>query len=799
MSGRDFWLMYPPHDIHQLYVVGEEEAWVYVESPLRNWRDSLHVYPNEFSVFLLRTPNSSQGGAAHNTPRDAAFHVTSTGNVVLYAMQYHSASLDMASVFPSNALGTRYIIQDYPTDTARPQCVFGVAAVEDNTQISFRVPNPSGGLDPYTYRAPAYYGIIGRDSVRTVTLMRGQDYWLASSSFSGMEVYSPNNKSFALFQGGQVRIDRIYEDYTFEQALPVKCWGTDFIVVTTTATHHNDRVRITSSDDSCLLRIDGVLVDTLQKGETYELIADSASAHHIRSCKPATVVAYTSGCGAALGDDSQPGDPSSVVIPPIDQGINHTVFRALHTSTIRNVFVNIVTTADAVGGMTLDGSDISAVFRSYENDTTYKYASIRLNDATHTLENTVGTFVAFVYGIGTAEAYSYVVGSNQRDITYSLMPAIDTITLCQGGTQTFCLTNTPFSTEWYVDGQLAASDDPCFDYVADSPGMHEIQVYVNASTPCDYHFFSRHVNVLPSYNDTLRVTIYENDAFTYEDRTLSVEGEYLFRHSTTLGCDSNMLVVLTVLPRVEAHASPDQDICIGDSASLSVEGTDSVWWKSVPVDSSLFGREHELSFKVSPPVTTRYIVCDFFGTPLDTAVVRVYHHPRPCIRLNSDVIEYDAPDIDLFDCSQGSVLRTWLFPNGDTRTEQHVEYSFGSIEGDSVAIALTTCTLPDCCSDTTVILPVRLQTIWFPNIFTPNKETNNRFQGIVNYPVREYELLVFNRFGICIFRTNDPEAFWDGTYDGRDLPQGSYAYKWRLKPTTDNLIRQGTGIVTLIR
>ena len=105
--------------------------------------------------------------------------------------------------------------------------------------------------------------------------------------------------------------------------------------------------------------------------------------------------------------------------------------------------------------------------------------------------------------------------------------------------------------------------------------------------------------------------------------------------------------------------------------------------------------------------------------------------------------------------------------------------------------------------DSTVIVHVTVDSSaianpWFPNVFTPDGETNNRFRGYMNYMPAEYTLYIFNRWGNQIFHTTDPHSGWDGTYRGAALPQGAYVYKYKvLMP--NGIRREGIGTVTLLR
>jgi gliding motility-associated-like protein len=93
-------------------------------------------------------------------------------------------------------------------------------------------------------------------------------------------------------------------------------------------------------------------------------------------------------------------------------------------------------------------------------------------------------------------------------------------------------------------------------------------------------------------------------------------------------------------------------------------------------------------------------------------------------------------------------------------------------------------------------------TVYVPNTFTPDgNEYNNDFlpivRGIDNY---NYLLEIYNRWGEKIFESRNPDFGWDGTYNGKIAPQGTYT--WVI---TTKVLAAGeppiikTGYVNLIR
>ena len=89
--------------------------------------------------------------------------------------------------------------------------------------------------------------------------------------------------------------------------------------------------------------------------------------------------------------------------------------------------------------------------------------------------------------------------------------------------------------------------------------------------------------------------------------------------------------------------------------------------------------------------------------------------------------------------------------------------------------------------------------VWIPNAFTPDSDDRNDWWHVVGEcEPEEFLIMVFDRWGELIFRAEDPEQKWDGTYAGVVSQDGVYVYRAFYK-----LPYQGrksvTGHVTLLR
>ncbi len=81
------------------------------------------------------------------------------------------------------------------------------------------------------------------------------------------------------------------------------------------------------------------------------------------------------------------------------------------------------------------------------------------------------------------------------------------------------------------------------------------------------------------------------------------------------------------------------------------------------------------------------------------------------------------------------------------------------------------------------IVSEAVSVIGFPKFFTPNNDTVNdiwQLNGFsAQFPV-DYTVKIFDRYGKLITTLNQNKLFWDGTYNGLNLPQNDYWFEIQL-------------------
>jgi len=87
--------------------------------------------------------------------------------------------------------------------------------------------------------------------------------------------------------------------------------------------------------------------------------------------------------------------------------------------------------------------------------------------------------------------------------------------------------------------------------------------------------------------------------------------------------------------------------------------------------------------------------------------------------------------------------------------------------------------------------------IYIPNGFSPNGDGNNDVFQIFG-DLKSIDLSVYNRWGQIVFKGNDQSIGWDGTFKGKDLESGVYAFTLSIVDLK-GIVTLKTGNITLMR
>jgi hypothetical protein len=415
--GTDFWFTIMPNAedfsgsgsyyvrAPEFRVTGERPCSGTVSNPHTGWSETFEVVEGQATIIPIPVEQSYALDSS-DCILETGIHVETTDSVSVFVGNYTKASFDVYCALPMSSLGSDYLVQTYDAigndDDIR--ALLSVIAVEDNTTVDFLL------------SCDTKHGHFANDPF-SVTLQEGECYQLQAANnqcFNGSRVSVRNRKqNVAVLAGNRylyVPNDSITcADQGEEQMMPTSTLGRMFVIVQTKG-RVTDYVRVTALKGPCEIRKDGVLLGVVGANQYLDFcITSNEQASFLETSEPAIVGLYSMG---SINEGNK-GDPSMVIINPLEQQVESATFCTFRTTFSRHHFVNIVTETDKVSGMMLDTADISSQFNIVTGNPEYSYARIQLeDDESYHLSNSDGGFLAQVYGYGYAEAYSFWAGSS---------------------------------------------------------------------------------------------------------------------------------------------------------------------------------------------------------------------------------------------------------------------------------------------------------------------------------------------------------------------------------------------------
>ena len=159
-------------------------------------------------------------------------------------------------------------------------------------------------------------------------------------------------------------------------------------------------------------------------------------------------------------------------------------------------------------------------------------------------------------------------------------------------------------------------------------------------------------------------------------------------------------------------------------------------------------------------------------------------------------INDQEPTVNFTNESVGSVW-FWDFDDGDTSNAHSPVHKFK--EAGTYQVQLTANNQYNC--PDSIVKPVIVKptfAYYAPNAITPDGDGLNEIFYIYGYNIIDFELHVFDRWGVRLFTSTDMNVGWDGTYMDEIVQQDVYIYKAYLTDVFgDEHVLVGT--VTVVR
>lgn len=275
-----------------------------------------------------------------------------------------------------------------------------------------------------------------------------------------------------------------------------------------------------------------------------------------------------------------------------------------------------------------------------------------------------------------------------------------------------------------------------------------------------------------------------------QDLTNVMTGTYTVVITDATGCSITATYSVGTLVQIEANAGDTATVCIGESITLDGTGGGTYLW--TPGSSLSDSTIADPTATVND--TTTYYLTVTIGSCVDMDSVVIYTYNDPPVDAGDDLQIPTGGSIGL---NALGVVTGWTYSWEPPEFLDNSTITNPMASPDETTMFYVTVTDNHGCMSTDSVLVEVLPGIEFPDGISPNGDGINDTWIIDNIQLFDDAIVeVYNRWGQLLFRSAPGYPVpWDGRYNGKDLPIGTYYYVIDSK----NFEEPFTGPITIIR
>jgi gliding motility-associated-like protein len=269
---------------------------------------------------------------------------------------------------------------------------------------------------------------------------------------------------------------------------------------------------------------------------------------------------------------------------------------------------------------------------------------------------------------------------------------------------------------------------------------------------------------------------------------------YTITVSNSMGshtCSSTKEIYVEVIPKAELIGKTSYSMCEGETIKFQLSGSQYYLWKP-PI--SLSNPTISSPFCNAPSSMVYTVYGNNAGICQAEKIINLTVHPKPKVNAGLDTTYNLNEILMLYGSGQGTL--SWKYdpdilclpcPTTQVLSNNSKCYileainEFGCTNSDEVCITIT-----------------KDYQLWIPNSFSPNGDGVNDVFFVKGNGLIEIDLMIFDRWGKLIFRTQEFNDAWDGKYNGEICKQDVYTYKLKVKVLDGTWVTK-TGHITLLR
>lgn len=249
-------------------------------------------------------------------------------------------------------------------------------------------------------------------------------------------------------------------------------------------------------------------------------------------------------------------------------------------------------------------------------------------------------------------------------------------------------------------------------------------------------------------------------------------------------------------------------LCPGEDAVLSAyapgEGLKINWYRTpgdqIPVHT---GTKYILP-SPSQTVFMQIEAEDSKGCKTPRFPIFAWVNTPPIVGFTVDREKADVPDA-IFNFSPARTMDipaiySWAWQFGDGQTSQYATPTHQYSSEGFYDVTLTVVDTNGCMNSTkrnAFVEVTKYVNVVVPNAFSPNGDGANDYFWLEYRMIREFEIIIYDRWSNQIYTSNDPAFRWDGTVNGQPAPEGVYVYVIKGKTVDDTAVQLGGNVILM--
>lgn len=286
-------------------------------------------------------------------------------------------------------------------------------------------------------------------------------------------------------------------------------------------------------------------------------------------------------------------------------------------------------------------------------------------------------------------------------------------------------------------------------------------------------------------------TVFDNPQSPSPVATLTQSMDLIVTVFAANGCRDWDTVHIPVTPTPVVQVVGPPKICLGQMTALLASGGETYLWNTGATTPRI---------NVNPQVSTVYTVTTWVdGCPSkpDSLVMEVDTMLPIADFFASPDSGWIPLTTTLVNQSQWSTAWQWEFGDGHGSTQFSPEHTYQDTGRFTVRLISVSASG---CRDTAyqkVIVGVDF-TIYVPNAFTPNGDGLNDVFSVKWIGVKDFHIMLFDRWGMMIYESFDPNFEWEGDLHQKECQEGVYTYVIKARGYLSDWVKKA-GTVTLLR